>query len=78
MLSVYYTYNQRGGKERELRKSPPIIPSGELWQSNEGKTSLYSELSECFGHAFETCAGEPWGLRSALAATFASGMTRIT
>jgi hypothetical protein len=50
ILSIYYTYNRGYGKERELRKSLPVMPSGELWQINKGKTSLYLELSECGGH----------------------------
>jgi len=28
ILSVYYTYNQKSGKQRKLRKSPPVIPAG--------------------------------------------------
>jgi hypothetical protein len=78
ILSAYYTYNQWSGKERGLRKSPPVTLLRELWQISEGKTSLYLELSECCGHALKAYAGEPWGLMSALAATVASSTRRIT
>src|SRR5215475_3378730 len=40
ILSIYYTYNWRGGKEKECRKFPPVIHRGSCGRLMKGKQAF--------------------------------------